>query len=64
MRFPLLCEEDGSSVCAVCDICGSEIYRDEAFYRLNGETVCDDCVGDYARLFFAPFREDGRWRDG
>lgn len=59
MRFPLQCEEDGSSVRTVCDLCGREIYWNEAFYRMDGETVCDDCVGDCARQILAPFRKEG-----
>lgn len=60
MRFPLQRENDGSAVRALCDLCGGEIYWGEAFYRVDGETVCEDCVGDYARRILAPFREEGR----
>lgn len=59
MRFPLMYEEDGSTVRAVCDLCGGEIYQEETFYRVDGETVCEDCVADYARGLLAPFREGG-----
>lgn len=60
MRFPLLRDEEGNAVRAVCDLCGSEIYEEEAFYRVNGENICDDCVADYARHLLARFREDRR----
>ena len=48
MRFPILREADGSAVRAICDLCGGEIYDEEPFYRVDGENVCNDCVGDYA----------------
>lgn len=60
MRFPILREADGSAVRTTCDLCGGEIYAEETFYRVDGETVCDNCVGDYARRVLAPFREEGR----
>lgn len=60
MRFPILREADGSAVRAICDLCGDEIYDEEPFYRVDGENVCNDCVGDYARRILAPFREEGR----
>lgn len=59
MRFPLLYEEDGSTVRTICDLCGGEIYWGEAFYCVNGETICEDCVAGYARGLLAPFREGG-----
>lgn len=59
MRFPLLYEENGCTVRAVCDLCGGEIGWEEPFYRMDGENVCDDCVGDYARQILAPFRQEG-----
>lgn len=59
MRFPLRYEEDGRAVRTICDVCGGEIDWDEAFYRVDGETVCEDCVGDYARQILAPFRQEG-----
>ena len=60
MRFPILREADGRAVRAICDLCGGEIYDEEPFYRVDGENVCNDCVGDYARRVLAPFREEGR----
>ncbi len=59
MRFPLQRENDGSAVRALCDLCGGEIYWGEAFYRVDGETICVDCVADYARGLLAPYREGG-----
>lgn len=59
MRFPLLYEEDGGAVRTTCDLCGGEIRWNESFYRMDGETVCEDCVGDYARQILAPFHQEG-----
>lgn len=59
MRFPLLYEENGTAVRTVCDLCGGEIYWGEIFYRMDGETVCEDCIDDYARQILASFRQEG-----
>ena len=40
---------------AECEMCGGEIYRGEAYYYINGDAVCRDCLADYARRVFAPF---------
>ena len=37
----------------VCDLCGGEIYQGQAYYRINGRTVCRDCLADYAESYFA-----------
>ena len=49
MRFPIY---DDVPV-AGCDLCGGELYRDETAYRINGETICPDCLADYARQVFS-----------
>lgn len=38
---------------ALCDMCGGEIYSDELYYRIDGDSVCPDCLEDYAALTFA-----------
>lgn len=53
MRFPRIYEEDGCCTAAVCDLCGGEIYQGQAYYRINGRTVCQDCLADYAESYFA-----------
>lgn len=55
MRLPIVREEDGSAVCAECSLCGDELYLGEQCYHINGQTVCEDCLGEYARQVFAPF---------
>ena len=40
---------------AECDLCGGEIYRGRRYYCINGQTVCPDCLADYARAVFAGF---------
>ena len=49
MRFPRIYEEDGCCTAAVCDLCGGEIYQGQSYYRINGRTVCRDCLADYAK---------------
>ncbi len=63
MRFTRIWEEDGTAEAAVCDLCGGEIYVDESFYYINGETVCAACLEDYARSAFAPFMRRGGERE-
>lgn len=46
-------------IAAECDICGFEIYRGETCYRVNGETICEDCLGEFAVRLLAPFRMGG-----
>lgn len=55
MRFPRIYEEDGCCTAAECDLCGGEIYRGRRYYRINGQTVCPDCLADYARAVFTGF---------
>ena len=59
MRFPIIKEEDAAAVNAVCHLCGNEIYMDEPYYFRDGETICEDCLEDYAQLCLAPFRIEG-----
>ena len=53
MRFPRIYEEDGCCTAAVCDLCGGEIYQGQSYYRINGRTVCRDCLADYAGSYVA-----------
>ncbi|MCD8145320.1 MAG: hypothetical protein LUD79_08330 [Oscillospiraceae bacterium] len=40
---------------ARCSQCGGELYAWERVYYLEGEYICPDCLGDYARARFAPY---------
>ena len=42
-----------------CDMCGFELYRGETYYRINGEVICEDCLGEFAARLLAPFRMGG-----
>lgn len=42
-------------VCAQCAECGGEIYRGESCYHINAQTICPDCLADYAVRWFAPY---------
>lgn len=52
-------EPYAGGVDAVCGMCGGEIYRDEAYYHINGHAVCQDCLTEYAAQVFAPFLVKG-----
>lgn len=59
MKFPIVKEENGEIVMAVCQLCGGEIYYDEPYYQRDGEVICEMCLENYARRCFAPFRIEG-----
>ncbi len=59
MHFFTIWEENETAEATVCDLCGGEIYVDESFYYINGETICECCLEDYARSVFAPFMRRG-----
>ena len=42
-------------VSAECTLCGGEIYQGEAYYYINGQALCRDCLRDYAERMLAPF---------
>ena len=42
-----------------CALCGGEIYRGEAYYSINGQALCRDCLRDYAERLLAPFLVKG-----
>ncbi len=46
-------------VSAVCELCGGEIYRGEAYYEIDHQAICRDCLADFAARFFAPYLEKG-----
>lgn len=47
---------------AECTLCGGEIYTDEPYYFINGQSLCRDCLSDYAARFFAPYLVKGSER--
>lgn len=51
--------EPYEAVVAACGLCGGEIYRGEAYYYLNGQAICRDCLTDFAALAFAPYLTEG-----
>ena len=56
MRFPRCREEDGTVIAARCELCGSEIFTGEECWFINGQVICEDCLGEFARRYFAPHR--------
>jgi hypothetical protein len=53
MKYPIRRRE----AAAYCDLCDAPLLPDDLCYRINGETICPDCLGEYARQVFAPYRE-------
>ncbi|MEG0780618.1 MAG: hypothetical protein RRY95_06150 [Oscillospiraceae bacterium] len=40
----------------VCSLCGRRLGAGELYFSINGSVFCDDCLPDYARAEFLPFR--------
>ena len=40
-----------------CTLCGREIPEGEGYWYCNGESVCGDCLPDYARAELSPYRQ-------
>ena len=36
-----------------CSLCGGELYPGDPYFALEGKLVCEDCLGRYARGYFA-----------
>lgn len=53
MRFPI--HRDAPAL--LCGLCGAELLPGAPCYVINGEVICPDCLGEYAREVFAPYRE-------
>ena len=65
MRFARVREEDGRLWVGECELCGSDIGCGQEYYLLNGQVICEDCLADFARRYFAPYRHRGgedTWR--
>ncbi len=44
-----------------CSLCAGELYPGDPYFELDGRAVCEDCLGRYARGYFAPrLRRVGR----
>ena len=44
-----------------CSLCRGELYPGDPYFELDGRTVCEDCLGRYARIYFAHrLRQVGR----
>ena len=39
----------------VCTRCGGEIAEGERSWVINGERLCEICLGEFAREVFSPF---------
>ncbi len=49
-----------------CSLCQGELYPGDPYYELEGRVVCEDCLGRYARWYFAAqlHRVSGRENEG
>ena len=36
-----------------CGLCRGELYPGDPYFALEGRMVCEDCLGRYARRYFA-----------
>ena len=36
-----------------CALCRGELYPGDPYFELDGRTVCEACLGRYARGYFA-----------
>ncbi len=36
-----------------CSLCRGELYPGDPYFQLEGRAVCEDCLGRYARRYFA-----------
>ena len=36
-----------------CGLCRGELYPGDPYFELDGQAVCEDCLGRYARGYFA-----------
>lgn len=39
-----------------CSLCLGELYPGDPYFELDGRAVCEDCLGRYARRYFAAQR--------
>ena len=43
----------------VCGRCQGELYRGDGFWRIDGSLLCENCLENFARIYFAPCRMTG-----
>lgn len=48
-----------AKVCAYCAECDGEVYREEIVYEIDGEVICEECIGEFAKKYFSPERIKG-----
>ena len=56
----ILLDAQEAPVYAYCAECGGEVYGEELVYEIDGETVCEECIGEFARKYFLPERIKGK----
>lgn len=49
-----------------CALCRGELYPGDPYFELEGRAVCEDCLGRYAKRYFAHRLRrvgQGEWQD-
>ncbi len=41
-----------------CDCCKEDIFEGETIYEIDGETIHEDCLLEYARKYFEDCKEE------
>lgn len=54
--MPYFADGQDAPVCAWCDCCGGELYSEQWCHYISGQVLCEDCLVQFARSFFLPFR--------
>lgn len=55
--------QTGDAVCGTCDLCGGELRYGQRYYRISGENVCRECLGDFAAQILAAYQVIGGEED-
>lgn len=43
---------------AYCGCCSGEIYAGDTVYRIDGQLIHEDCLGDFAKDYFGDCKEE------
>ena len=42
-----------------CEECGGEVYAEELVYDIEGQIICEECIGWFAKKYFSADRVKG-----
>lgn len=43
-----------------CDQCNGDLYEGDTVYKIDGDVICEDCLGDYFSSFKQTLEGDKR----